>query len=63
MVNALSAEGRAQHKDVGDLWHSVLFYTSGVELRRLLPSIDAQTSAAIPTQAAANHPRCVVCQS
>lgn len=38
MINALSAEGRAQHKDVGDLWHSVLFYTSGVELRRLLPA-------------------------
>lgn len=38
MMNALSAEGRTQHKDVGDLWHSVLFYTSGVELRRLLPA-------------------------
>lgn len=38
MMNALSAEGRRQHKDVGDLWHSVLFYTSGVELRRLLPT-------------------------
>ena len=38
MMNALSAEGRTQLKDVGDLWHSVLFYTSGVELRRLLPS-------------------------
>lgn len=37
IINALSAEGRRQHKDVGDLWHSVLFYTSGVELRRLLP--------------------------
>jgi hypothetical protein len=38
MINALSAEGRTQHKDVGDLWHSLLFYTSGVELRRLLPA-------------------------
>jgi len=38
IINALSAEGRAQHKDVGDLWHAVLFYTSGVELRRLLPA-------------------------
>jgi hypothetical protein len=38
IMNALSAEGRAQHKDVGDLWHSLLFYTSGVELRRLLPA-------------------------
>ena len=38
MMNALSAEGRRQHKDVGDLWHAVLFYTSGVELRRLLPA-------------------------
>ncbi|MGA8272139.1 MAG: hypothetical protein WB919_11325, partial [Candidatus Sulfotelmatobacter sp.] len=38
MMNALSAESRTQHKDVGDLWHSLLFYTSGVELRRLLPA-------------------------
>lgn len=38
LTNALSAEGHMQHKDVGDLWHSVLFYTSGVELRRLLPA-------------------------
>jgi hypothetical protein len=38
IMNALSAEGRTQHKDVGDLWHSLLFYTSGVELRRLLPA-------------------------
>ncbi|HVI06593.1 MAG TPA: hypothetical protein VM711_10930 [Sphingomicrobium sp.] len=37
IINALSAEGRMQHRDVGDMWHSVLFYTSGVELRRLLP--------------------------
>jgi hypothetical protein len=38
MINALSAESRTQHKDVGDLWHSALFYTSGAELRRLLPA-------------------------
>lgn len=38
IMNALSAEGRTQHKDVGDLWHALLFYTSGVELRRLLPA-------------------------
>jgi hypothetical protein len=38
MINALSAEGHTQQKDIGDLWHSVLFYTSGVELRRLLPA-------------------------
>ncbi|HEV2270029.1 MAG TPA: hypothetical protein VGR92_11260 [Steroidobacteraceae bacterium] len=38
MMTALAAEGRTQHKDVGDLWHSVLFYTSGVELRRVLPA-------------------------
>ena len=37
MINVLSAEGRTQNKNVGDLWHSVLFYTSGMELRRLLP--------------------------
>ena len=38
VTNALAAEGRAQRKDVGDLWHSLLFYTSGVELRRVLPA-------------------------
>jgi hypothetical protein len=38
LINALSAEGRTQHKDVGDLWHAALFYTSGVELCRLLPA-------------------------
>jgi hypothetical protein len=43
MMNALSAEGRTQHKDVGDLWHSVLFYTSGVELRRLLPAPEQES--------------------
>jgi hypothetical protein len=43
-MTALDAECRAQHKDCGSsqsglapLWHAVLFYTSGVELRRLLP--------------------------
>ena len=40
MMNALAAEGRTQHKDVGDLWHSVMFYTSGVELRRFLPAAE-----------------------
>ncbi|HSC31767.1 MAG TPA: hypothetical protein VLD17_08575 [Gemmatimonadaceae bacterium] len=38
VMNALAAEGRIQHKDVGDLWHALLFYTSGVELRRVLPA-------------------------
>ena len=37
LMHALSAEGRAQRKDVADLWHATLFYTSGVELRRVLP--------------------------
>ncbi len=40
LINALSAEGRKQHKNVGDLWHAALFYTSGVELRRLLPAAE-----------------------
>ena len=40
VMSALAAEGRTQHKDVGDLWHALLFYTSGVELRRLLPAAD-----------------------
>jgi hypothetical protein len=42
--NALASACRAQHKECGNpqsglapLWHAVLFYTSGVELRRLLP--------------------------
>ena len=45
--NALATECRAQHKDCGapqsglsPLWHALLFYTSGVELRRLLPPIE-----------------------
>lgn len=44
MRNALTSECRAQHKECGNpqsglspLWHALLFYTSGVELRRLLP--------------------------
>jgi hypothetical protein len=37
MTDTLSAQCRAQHKNCEDLWHAVLFYTSGVELRRLLP--------------------------
>jgi hypothetical protein len=43
IMNVLSAEGRRQHKDVGDLWHAMLFYTSGVELRRLLPAPEQAT--------------------
>jgi hypothetical protein len=43
IMNALSAEGRTQHRDVGDLWHALLFYTSGVELRRLLPASEQAT--------------------
>jgi len=34
ITNALSAEDQDQHKEVGDLWHAVMLYTSGVELRR-----------------------------
>ena len=37
MRDALAAQCGVQHKNCGDLWHTVLFYTSGVELRRLLP--------------------------
>lgn len=36
MSDGLAAQCREQHKDCGDLWHAILFYTSGVELRRLL---------------------------
>ena len=39
-VDALSRACRAQGKDCGDLWHTLLFYTSGVELGRLLPAAD-----------------------
>lgn len=38
LIKALAAEGSRQHKDVADLWHATLFYTSGVELRRVLPA-------------------------
>lgn len=40
MRNALSAGCRAQHKNCGDLWRATLFYTSGVDLRRLLPATE-----------------------
>lgn len=40
LSGALSAQCRAQKKNCGDLWHSVLFYTSGVEVRRLLPATE-----------------------
>lgn len=43
LTDALSAECRAQKRECGDLWHSVLFYTSGVEVRRKLSS-DEQAS-------------------
>lgn len=38
VMHALAAEGGTQHKDVADLWHATLFYTSGVELHRVLPA-------------------------
>jgi hypothetical protein len=37
-TDALSRACRAQGKDCGDLWHTLLFYTSGVELGRLIPA-------------------------
>jgi hypothetical protein len=37
-TDALSRECRAQRKECGDLWHTLLFYTSGVALARLLPA-------------------------
>lgn len=40
MSDALATQCREQHKDCGDLWHAVLFYTSGVELRRLLAPVE-----------------------
>jgi len=43
LMRAFSAQGRAQHKDVADLWHATLFYTSGVELRRVLPAPEQAT--------------------
>jgi hypothetical protein len=39
-TEALSRACRAQGKDCGDLWHTLLFYTSGVELGRLLPAAE-----------------------
>jgi hypothetical protein len=38
--DALSNACRTHAKDCGDLWHTLLFYTSGVELGRLLPAPD-----------------------
>ena len=43
MSDALSADCSAQKKNCGDLWHAVLFYTPGVEVRRALPP-DEQTA-------------------
>ncbi len=40
VMKALAAEGSKQHKAVADLWHATLFYTSGVELRRVLPVVE-----------------------
>jgi hypothetical protein len=40
MTNALHAECSKQKKDCGQLWHAVLFYTAGVEVRRALPAAD-----------------------
>jgi len=37
-TEALARACRAQRTDCGDLWHALLFYTSGVELGRLLPA-------------------------
>lgn len=38
MTDALFAECGAQKKKCGDLWHAILFYTPGVEVRRALPA-------------------------
>lgn len=38
MSNALLTECGAQKKNCGDLWHAILFYTPGVEVRRALPA-------------------------
>ena len=37
MGNALAAECRTEKKNCDQLWHAVLFYTPGVEIRRALP--------------------------
>jgi hypothetical protein len=42
-TEALSRACRAQGKDCGDLWHTLLFYTSGVELGRVLPADERAT--------------------
>jgi len=38
IMSALAAECRARNTKCDGLWHAALFYTSGVELRRLLPA-------------------------
>lgn len=38
MSDALFAECGAQKKNCGELWHAVLFYTTGTEVRRALPA-------------------------
>ena len=43
MSDALFAECSAQKKNCGDLWHAILFYTPGVEVRRALPPDDQAT--------------------
>jgi len=40
MGDALSANCQTAKKNCGDLWHAVLFYTAGVEVRRALPPAD-----------------------
>jgi hypothetical protein len=42
-TDALSRECRTQGKECGDLWHTLLFYTSGAELARLLPADERAT--------------------
>lgn len=42
MTNALFAECGTEKKNCGDLWHAVLFYTAGVEVRRALSTADQQ---------------------
>ncbi|MGB6820802.1 MAG: hypothetical protein WBE21_01885 [Candidatus Acidiferrales bacterium] len=42
VTNALFAECETEKKNCGDLWHAVLFYTAGVEVRRALPPADEQ---------------------
>lgn len=36
-TGAIASECRIRHKDCGELWHALLFYTVGVELHRVLP--------------------------